>query len=119
MKRNIVFLFVMSCVLAACQTAPEPVEYVEYADNIDVGYQTVVVPACTDSVTDDASVSMIKYSVPRDGDLTLETRHHVIQIQGAPNTAYEYRVWAGDKGYDNNPDLIVNDDNIMVLQANN
>lgn len=115
MKRNIISLFVLSGILAAC--APHggaPMEYVEYAD--DVEYQTVVVPCATD---DTASVSEIKYSVPRDGDLTLETRHHVIQIQGAPNTEYEYRVWAGDKNYTDDPDLIVDDGNIMVLQTNN
>lgn len=118
MKRNILSLFILCCVLAACQTQRAPVEHVEYADDFDVEYQTVVVPRGTDCANNNPSVSEIKYSVPRDGDLTLETRHHVIQIQGAPNTAYEYRVWAGAKGYNNDPDLIVDDGNIMVLQTN-
>lgn len=111
MKRNIIFLMVFAGIVAGCRSNNAPVEYVEYAD--DTEYQAVVVPY------DDApSVSQIKYSVPRDGDLTLETRHHVIQIQGQPDTAYEYRVWAGNKTYADDPDLIVDDGNIMVLQEN-
>ena len=106
-----IFLLVLVGMLAGCQQNNAPTEYVEYAD--DMMYQTVVGPY------DDApSVSQIKYSVPRDGDLTLETRQHVIQIQGQPDAAYEYRVWAGDKSYADDPDLIVNDGNIMVLQEN-
>ncbi len=95
--------------LCGCVSHSAPTEYVEYAD--DVEYQTVVIDQ-----PDVTTASQIKYSVPRDGDLTLETRHHVIQIEGNPNTSYEYRVWAGNKTYSDDADLIVNDGNIMVLQ---
>jgi len=110
MKRNIIPLFVFVGLLTGCRSDNAPTEYVEYAD--DMQYQTVVVP-----YEGTPSVSQVKYSVPRDGDLTLETRHHVIQIQGNPDTAYEYRVWAGNKTYGDDPDLIVDDGNVMVLQA--
>ena len=113
MKRNIISLFVLCGVLAACQPTSAPTEYVEYAEYSDeLQYQPAVMP-----YDDTPSASEVKYSVPRDGDLVLETRHHIIQIQGAPNTAYEYRVWAGDKTYAHDPDLIVDDGNIMVLQS--
>lgn len=106
-------MFVLLAVLAGCHSTnpgTEYVEYDEYTDNVEF------VPAAMPCDTTPA-VSEIKYSVPRDGDLTLETRHHIIQIQGEPNTAYEYRVWAGDKTYAHDPDLIVDDGNIMVLQS--
>lgn len=112
MRKNIISLFVVSCVLAACASHDAPVEYVEYAEYTDdIEYQPVITPYQTAP-----AVSTIKYSVPRDGDLTLETRHHIIQIQGDTNKEYEYHVWAGDKTYAHDPDLIVTDDNIMVLK---
>ncbi len=110
MKRNIMPLFVFVGLLAGCRSDNTPTEYVEYTD--DVQYDVAAVVPCDTA----SSASQVKYSVPRNGDLTLETRHHVIQIQGNPDTAYEYRVWAGGKTYDDDPDLIVDDGNIMVLQ---
>lgn len=111
MKRNIVFLLIITCAIAGCRSNNSSTEYVEYADGAQ--YPVMVAP-----YEGAASVSQIKYSVPETGDLTLETRHHVIQIQGQPDTAYEYRVWAGGKNYADDPDLIVEDGNIMVLQEN-
>lgn len=110
MKKNYILLFVGVCMLCGCQPRTAPTEYVEYADDIE--YQTVVMPQ-----PDVQSASVVKYSVPRDSDLTLETRHHIIQIEGNAATPYEYRVWAGDKTYADDPDLIVDDGNIMVLQS--
>lgn len=114
MNKKYLFLLILASVLVGCRSAETGTEYVEYAD--DVEYQTIMMP---DTNSGNATVSEIKYSVPRDGDLTLETRHHVIQIQGDPNTAYEYRVWAGNKDYNDDPDLIVDDGDIMVLQSDN
>ncbi|MBD5400958.1 hypothetical protein HDR61_04440 [bacterium] len=112
-----IFLLAALVGLTGChrdyQYMPET-EYVEYIDVVDQD-NGAPIPECT---ADDIPSGQVKYSVPRDGDLTLETRHHIIQVQGAPGTEYEYRVWAGDKSYNDDPDLIVSDGNIMVLQEN-
>lgn len=107
MKTKIISLAVL-VMLGACND-PVHTEYVEYSD--ETQYQTF---ATGPDVT--PGVSTIKYSVPRDGDLTLETRHHIIQVQGKPGTQYEYRVWAGDKTTVDDPDLIIDGGDIMVLK---
>lgn len=108
MKQKIISLAVLG-LLAACGGANGPdYDYIENADD----YRFV---AADDTLATEQSV--IKYSVPRDGDLTLETAHHVIKIQGDPNKQYAYHVWAGDKPTTDDPDLIVEDDKVMILQA--
>jgi len=115
MKLNNIFLSFLLIGLAACHSdnAARP-EYVEYADTIE--YTDVAYPQITDC--SDNRAGTVKYSIPRDGDLTLETRHHVIQIQGRPEQQYSYYVWTGDKSYSDDPDMIVEDGNVMVLQEN-
>lgn len=98
--------------LAGCHSTEPSTEYAEYVEYADEMEWTPVIQPYDVPPT----VSSVRYSVPRDGDLTLETRHHIIQIQGDPNTAYDYRVWAGDKTYAHDPDLIVDDGDVMVLQ---
>jgi len=91
--------------LAACKSgAPVETEYVDtYSEYTDV------VECANDGVSD------VAFSMPRGNDLRLETDHHVIQIDGAPNTKYTYYVWTGGRTYDQEPDLIVDDGVAAVL----
>lgn len=109
-KKNFVFIAALFA-LAACSSNPEQpsAEYVQYDYDNVVFYQD----ECEAPV--DNSTSMIKYSVPNDSDLVLETAHHVIQIQGNPDKPYAYYVWAGGKDYSDDPDLIVEDGTTAVL----
>lgn len=113
--KKLISLCMLGGALVAC-TRAEYVDNVEYYDDGEI-YAPLLVTADMADVPESSGTSEIKYSVPRDGDLTLETRHHVIQIHGDPNAKYEYRVWAGDKTYDDDADLIVDDGNIMVLKS--
>ena len=109
--KNIAFLIALTALAACNRGADMPTEYTQYDDNNIVYYQAapdVALPC-------DAGTSMIKYSVPTDSDLTLETAHHVIQIQGNPNQSYAYYVWAGNKDYADDADLIVTDGVPAVL----
>ncbi len=119
MNTKTLFLLAVACLTAGCSANRDtPREYVEYADTVE--YVTDEYPVYDAALGAEADVQTgrVKYSVPRDGDLTLETRHHVIQIQGQPDTNYSYYVWTGDKTYNDDPDLIVDDGNVMVLQEN-
>jgi hypothetical protein len=53
--------------------------------------------------------------MPNGNDLVLETERHIIQIQAPADVKYSYRVWAGEKGVDSYPDLVVEDGQAMVL----
>lgn len=92
-------------VLCACQTRePASTEYVdEYEFDAAVGESRT------------SGVSDVAYSSPNGNDLRLETDHHVIQINGAPNSKYTYYVWTGGRTYDQEPDLIVEDGVSAVL----
>lgn len=59
----------------------------------------------------------VAYSTPNGNDLKLETAHHVIHVQSAPNKQYAYYVWSGDKDYTDDPDIIVENGEAMVLVA--
>ena len=93
------FLFFMVALLAGCQSAPVD-SYDEYAEHID----------CVGN-----NCEIIQYSMPNGNDLVLETARHTIQIEAQPNVKYGYYVWAGDKETTDDPDLIVEDGNAMVL----
>ena len=95
MKRNILFLLVAAFAVACCRS---DYAQVEYADCIHCD-----------------GVNMVEYSMPNGNDLKLETAHHVIEIEAQPNKAYNYYVWTGDKSYDEDPDLIVEDGVASVL----
>lgn len=92
-------LFFMVALLAGCQSAPVGT-YDEYANDID----------CVGN-----NCEIIQYSMPNGNDLVLETARHTIQIEAQPNVKYGYYVWAGDKETTDDPDLIVEDGNAMVL----
>ncbi len=109
MKKNILPIIFISLSVAACNRTA-PVSDVQYAPGTEfVEYSE------TTSVDAGPGTSVIKYSVPNDSDLVLETAHHVIQIQGAQNTPYKYYVWAGGKDYADDPDLIVEDGTAAIL----
>lgn len=59
----------------------------------------------------------VAYATPNGNDLKLETAHHVIHMQSAPNKQYAYYVWSGDKEYTDDPDIIVENGEAMVLVA--
>lgn len=88
-------LFLLVGILAACQSASNDIENE---------------PACVGDCQ-----QIIRYSMPNGNDLVLETKNHIIQIGAAPNVKYGYYVWAGDKETTDDPDLIVEDGNAMVL----
>ena len=95
MKRNILFLLIAAFAFAGCRSGNAPVEY---ADCIDCD-----------------GINRVEYSMPNGNDLKLETAHHVIEIEAQPNKAYNYYVWTGDKSYDEDPDLIVEEGVASVL----
>jgi uncharacterized protein YcfL len=95
MKRLCLFLFAL--ILAACQSAETVQEYTD--DTVCVG----------------TDCAIIKYSMPNGNDLVLETDHHKIEIAAQPGVKYNYYVWTGDKETTDDPDMIVEDSNIMVL----
>ncbi len=106
MNRNIFALFIVSCALIACRSEPNvpaDVEYVEYAS---MEYEN-----CENCMPGQA----IKYSMPNGNDLVLETPKRIIQIEAQPGKSYDYYVWTGDKSYDDDPDLIVQDGVAAVL----
>ena len=94
-----VTLFFMVALLAGCQSAPVGT-YDEYVDNVD----------CVGN-----NCEIIHYSMPNGNDLVLETAKHTIQIAAQPDVKYGYYVWAGNKETTEDPDLIVEDGNAMVL----
>ena len=95
MKRLILFLLVAS--LAACQSATPVDEYVD--ESVCVG----------------TDCAIIRYDMPNGNDLVLETAHHKIEIAAQPNVKYGYYVWAGDKETTDDPDMIGEDGNVMIL----
>ena len=94
-----VFLFFMVALLAGCQSAPVD-SYDEYTEHID----------CVGN-----NCEIIQYSMPNGNDLVLETARHTIQTEAQPNVKYGYYVWAGAKETTDDPDLIIEDRNAMVL----
>lgn len=103
MKKIILCLCVFA--LAACRrNAPVDVRYVDEYDS-----QMPIIESRTTGVSD------VAYSSPNGNDLRLETDHHVIQINAAPNSKYTYYVWTGGRTYDQDPDLIVEDGVSAVL----
>ena len=112
MKKNILFFTVALTALAACTPDTPTTDPVEYS-----GCDSVFVYQEPSAPVPDPNQSVIKYSVPNDNDLVLETAHHVIKIEGAPNKSYGYYVWAGGKDYSDDPDLIVEDGTPAVLST--
>lgn len=100
MKRNILFLMIATLAFAGCRSNDAPVNNIEYDDCINC-----------------AGVQMVKYSMPNGNDLKLETDHHVIEIEAVPGKSYDYYVWTGEKTYDDDPDLVIQDGNASVLVA--
>ena len=95
MKRNILFLLVAAFAFAGCRSNDAPVEY-------------------DDCINCDGA-NVVQYSMPNGNDLKLETAHHVIEIQAQPGKQYDYYVWTGEKSYNDDPDLVVQDGVASVL----
>lgn len=59
---------------------------------------------------------VIRYASPNGNDLVLETSKHVIEIQAqGGDVPYSYYVWTGNKSTNEDPDLVIEDGNAMVL----
>lgn len=86
--------------LAACQSASDEV-VVEQYDNITC--------AGTDC-------GIVRYSSPNGNDLVLETDKHIIEIQAqGGNVPYSYYVWTGGKDTSQDPDMIVQNGEALIL----
>ncbi|MBQ8473334.1 MAG: hypothetical protein IJ500_00535 [Alphaproteobacteria bacterium] len=59
--------------------------------------------------------SGVNFSMPNGNDLKLETDRHVVHVTADPNTNYAYYVWTGDKSYDDDPDIMVENGEAYVL----
>ena len=59
--------------------------------------------------------SGVTFSMPNENDLKLETAHHVVHVTADPNTQYAYYVWTGDKTYDDDPDIVVENGDAFIL----
>lgn len=59
--------------------------------------------------------SGVAFSMPNGNDLKLETAHHVVHVTAQPGTPYAYYVWTGDKTYDDDPDIVVENGDAYVL----
>ena len=100
MKRNILFLLIAAAAFAGCRAGNAPVDDAEYGN--------------TDCVHCDGA-NVVQYSMPNGNDLKLETAHHVIEITAQPGKSYDYYVWTGEKNYDDDPDLVIQDGVASVL----
>ena len=98
MNKIILPFMVIMLTLAGCQMSSND------ASNTDS------VPVCVDS-----ECTIVRYSAPNGNDLVLETPKHIIQIAAQSGTPYSYYVWAGDKATTDDPDLVVQDGEAMVL----
>lgn len=98
MKRNILFLLIAALAVAGCWSDSAPVDNIEYDDCINCD-----------------GTQMVKYSMPNGNDLKLETAHHVINVESQPGKQYDYYVWTGEKTYNDDPDLVVEDGVASVL----
>lgn len=107
MNKTILPIIIVSMALSACTRK---------SDTYTQDYMTdTTFVECAEAVALAPAQSAVRYSVPNNSDLFLETAHHVIQIEGAQNQSYKYYVWAGGKDYADDPDLIVEDGAAAVL----
>ena len=99
MKRYL-YLFLTLCV-AGCASngVPPAVE----SDIVDMQ------PICTENCG-------VAVTMPNGNDLMLETPNSIIHVTATPGVPYEYRVWTGDKTYDDAPDVVVSDGDAYVLE---
>lgn len=104
MKKIILPLLFCGCALAACQSGGPVMDgYVTDGDYI--------IANCDDCDNE----QIVRYSMPNGNDLVLETERHLIQVEAEPGKAYNYYVWTGEKLYDDDPDLIINNGQAAVL----
>ena len=106
MKKMILPMMGAMLFLAGCQSASEEL----YVDEYEVAEEAVVANECVG-----ANCAIVRYASPNGNDLVLETERHIIQIKAPADVKYSYRVWAGEKGMDADPDLVVEDGQAMVL----
>lgn len=101
MRRIVCLPIIMGAMLnlAGCQMASEP--------NV---FEQEVTPECIG-----ANCGVIHYAMPNGNDLILETTNHVIEIAANPDSAYTYYVWSGDKAAMDDPDMIVDQGQVMIL----
>lgn len=100
MKQIILPMMGVMLALAGCQSA---------SDEVIVEQQNI-----TESCVGE-NCAVVRYASPNGNDLVLETDKHIIEIQAPTGTPYSYYVWAGDKTTADDPDLIVEDGQSMVL----
>lgn len=98
MKRNILFLLIAAFAFAGCRSGNTPVADAENNGCLN----------CDSEQT-------IKYSMPNGNDLMLETGHYILRVEAQPGKQYDYYVWTGEKTYDDDPDMIVQDGVTAIL----
>ena len=99
MKQTIIALSGIVLALAGCQSTQNQ-EYTESS----------IIPECAG-----ANCAVVHYASPNGNDLVLETDHHIIQVSAQTDVPYKYYVWAGDKTTADEPDMIVQDGQTMIL----
>ncbi len=108
MKKNIFGLFILAGVLAACQNGGQ--EMVDCSNCTQCNESAQIAP-CANCIAG----GRVQYSMPNGNDLVLETSKRVLHIEAQPNKKYDYYVWTGDKSYEEDPDLIVQEGVAAVL----
>lgn len=73
-----------------------------------IEYDDVAVPCAGDC-------SDVLFDMPNGNDLVLETAHHIIKVVAEPNTDYAYYVWTGNKTYNDDPDIKIEQGDAYVL----
>ena len=124
MKKNILFLLVAVLAIAGCRQGYSYDDGIEYVSEdgpvVEQCARTVGCTKCAMSAgIPDCGVSqqVIRYSTPNGNDLRVETSKHVLQIDGQPDKKYDYYIWAGDKTYADEPDVVIDGvSSVMVEQ---
>ena len=121
MKRNSLFLLVAALAIAGCccdgYRYDDGIEYVsddgnvteQYVEVETVGEPGYLVSRGASDYDPYSGQQVIKYSTPNGNDLKVETSHHILKVEGVPNKSYDYYIWAGDKTYADEPDVVIQD----------
>ncbi len=110
MKKMILPMMGAMLFLAGCQSASQELVVDDYEVVDEVAEEAVVANECVG-----ANCAIVRYASPNGNDLVLETERHIIQIKAPADVKYSYRVWAGEKGMDTDPDLVVEDGQAKTL----
>ena len=124
MKRNTLFLLLAVLAVAGCRQGYRYDDGIQYVSGDEpVVEQYCGNPGCSRCAASGAVANcgagqqVIRYSTPNGNDLRVETSKHVLQIDGQPDKKYDYYIWAGDKTYADDPDVVIDGvSSVMVEQ---